>query len=96
MARLNLDPLLTLPDGSLLVVSTQYSGEGFFTCELFIARSTYDGDGEFDSVSGHMQRPSSMDAQDFAYGAAQRLYPDMKDGIKKPPYLIWNGPHRRQ
>ncbi len=92
MARLNLDPLIKFPDGSQLVVSTQSSGEGYFTCELFVTRSRYDGRGEFDSVSGHMQRPSSMDAQDFAYDSAQRLYPRIKDGIKKPPYLIWGGP----
>lgn len=95
MARLNLDPLIKFSDGSQLVVSTQASGEGYFCCELFILRSRYDGQLEFDSVSGQMQRPSSMDAQDFAFGSAQRLYPNMKDGIKKPPYLIWRGPQRQ-
>ena len=92
MARLNLDPLIKFSDGSQLVVSTLPSGEGFFTCELFIARLTYDGRSEFDSVSGHMQRTSSMEAQDLAYCSAQRLYPHITDGIKKPPYLIWSGP----
>lgn len=94
MARLNMDPLLVFPDGSQLVVSTTFSGEGYFTCELFLLRFRFDGQGEFDSVSGHMQRSSSMDAQGFAYEVAQRLYPEMKNGIKKPPYLIWSGPHR--
>ena len=96
MARLNLDPLIIFSDGSQLVVSTRHSEEGFFTCELFVARSGNDGRWEVISVSAHMQGPTTMEAQDFAYRSAQRLYPTMTDGIKKPPYLIWAGPHPQQ
>ncbi len=95
MARMNLDPLLTFPDGSQLVVSTQHTGEGVFVCELFVSRTTYNSQNELDSVSAHMQGPSTREAQDFAYRSAQRLYPDTTDDIKKPPYLIWSGPFRK-
>jgi len=95
MARLNLDPLVTFSDGSHLVVSTEHSGDGLFTCELFVVRSSYDGRLIFVSVSMLMRRTSSMGAQDCAYRSAQRLYPKVTDDIKKPPYLIWCGPQTR-
>jgi hypothetical protein len=96
MARINLDPLLTFSDGSQLVVSTQHSGEGNFVCELFVARSGHNSQWEIDSVSSHLQGPSSMEAQDFAYRSAQRLYPNTTEEIKKPPYLIWHGPPQQR
>lgn len=96
MARINLDPLLTFSDGSQLVVSTQHSGEGTFECELFVVRTKYNNEWEIDSVSAHMSGISSMEAQDFAFRSAQRLYPSLTEGIKKPPYLIWHGPSQQR
>ncbi len=88
LARLNLDRLLKFSDGSQFVLRTQAAREGYFPCELFIVGPKYDGREEFDSVSGLMQRSSPMEAQDLAYDSAQRLYPTLREGTKKPPYLI--------
>ncbi len=96
MARINLDPLITFPDGSQLVVSTKHSGEGIFVCELFVARREFNSQWELDSVSAHLEAPSTKEAQDSAYRSAQDLYPKTTDEIKKPPYLIWDGPFRKK
>lgn len=92
MGRLNADPLTTFPDGSLLLVSTRYSREASFFCELYVA-----GPGDEDRltlrlVSAHLEAPTCLRAQEIAYGYARRLYPGTADGMKKPPYLIWQGP----
>ena len=89
---LNLDPLLTFPDGSQLVVRTQKSDDGSFTCELFLARFKWDDQLDLASISGEFKGTSSWMAQGCAYRTAQRIYPQMTDQIKKPPYLIWYKP----
>ena len=38
MGRTNLDPIMTFPDGSHLLISTAWSKEGSFSCALYTAR----------------------------------------------------------
>ncbi len=92
MSRMNLDPLMTFPDGSLLVISTQCSKEGDFSCALYSAIVEKDDRAAFRSISNHLSASTCMTAQEEAYGYALRLYPRSVETLKKPPYLIWAGP----
>jgi hypothetical protein len=92
MGRLNMDPLATLPDGSQLLVSTQSSREGRFTCELYVSSSGEDGSVGLRVVSNYFEAATCLQAQEIAYIQAQRLYPGTADRMKKPPYLVWQGP----
>ncbi|MEE9148388.1 MAG: hypothetical protein V3U27_13415 [Candidatus Tectomicrobia bacterium] len=92
MGTMNVDPVATLADGSRLLVSTQYSKERSFTCELYLASPGCEGRPDLRSVSDHLEASTCLRAQEIAYGYAQRLYPGIADGMKKPPYLIWQGP----
>ena len=92
MGKMNVDPLTTFPDGSQLLVSTRSSREGRFSCELYVSSP---GDKESVAlrvVSNHYEASTCLEAQEIAYSQAQRLYPGTADGMKKPPYLIWQGP----
>lgn len=94
MSRMNVEPMTTFLDGSQLLVSTQYTGEGGFTCELYVSASA-PSDKKLDLrvVSDHLEAPTCREAQEIAYSHAMRLYPDTASGMKKPPYLIWPGPN---
>ena len=92
MGKMNADPLATLPDGSQLLVSTQYSREVGFTCELYVSSPGEEGSVDLRVISNHCEASTCLEAQGIAYGYAQRLYPGTADGMKKPPYLIWQGP----
>lgn len=92
MSRINLDPLLTHSDGSYLVISTQYSVSGDFSCALYRAVVGKDDCAAFQVVSNHFAASTCINAQESAYGYALRLYPSSAETIKKPPYLIWSGP----
>ncbi len=93
MSRLNLDLLTTFPDGSHLVISTQYSRTGEFSCALYTATIEQDDQAAFQIISNHLSAPTCLGAQEHAYGYALRLYPRVAELMKKPPYLIWHGPH---
>jgi hypothetical protein len=41
MSRTNLDPIMTFPDGSHLLISTACSKEGSFSCALYTATIAY-------------------------------------------------------
>ena len=92
MSRSNLDPLLTFPDGSHLVISTQQSDGGAFSCVLYSAVVGNDDHMAFNTISHEIAASSCMKAQEFAYEHALRRYPHATATIKKPPYLIWHGP----
>ncbi|MFO0706349.1 MAG: hypothetical protein U0412_05810 [Nitrospira sp.] len=92
MARLNLDPLLTFPDGSHLVVSTECSKDGEFSCTLYNAAVTAHDETAFRMISNHMGSPTCLGAQEHAYHHAAQLFPSATDVLKKPPYLVWHGP----
>jgi hypothetical protein len=92
MSRTNLDPIMTFPDGSHLLISTACSKEGNFSCALYMATIAADDGGTFLVISNHLDAATCVIAQEDAYGYAQRLYPSSADTMKKPPYLIWPGP----
>ena len=92
MSRLNMDPLLTFQDGSRLVISTQCSKEGSFSCALYTVLLSADDGAAFRIVSTHLEAETCMRAQAYAYEHAAQLYPRTSHMMKKPPYLIWHGP----
>ena len=92
MGRLNVDPIWVFPDGSQLVISTRHSGEGRFTCALYVAILGREDRLDLQLVTAHFESSTCLEAQESAYHRARSLYPDRADGIKKPPYLIWAGP----
>jgi hypothetical protein len=92
MSRLNLDPLLTFPDGSHLVISTQHSAGEEFSCALYSAVVGNDDRIAFKVVSHDIAASSCMKAQESAYEYALRRYRSAGVILKKPPYLIWHGP----
>jgi hypothetical protein len=93
MSRTNLDPIMTYPDGSQLLISTACSKEGSFSCALYMATIAEDDQGAFRVVSNHhLAAATCLVAQEDAYSYAQRLYPRSADTMKKPLYLIWPGP----
>ncbi|HWG96718.1 MAG TPA: hypothetical protein VN647_06510 [Nitrospira sp.] len=92
MSRINLDPLLTFPDGSHLVISTQFSAGEDFSCALYSAVVGNDDCVTFRVISNHFTASTCMSVQESAYNYALRLYPDAAAVMKKPPYLIWHGP----
>ena len=92
MGRMNVDPLMIFADGSHLLVSTQFSQDGTFTCELFVAQPDDAERLAVRAVSNQCVGGTCLSAQEGAYRSATRLYPDAALAIKKPPYLIWHGP----
>lgn len=92
MSRSNLCPIMTLADGTHLVVSTQSLHEGDFTCTLYNATFGEGDDATFRVVSSHMTAATCLAAQEYAYQYAMQIYPLARSNMKKPPYLIWRGP----
>ena len=92
MGRLNIDPLFTFPDGSQLVISTQCSKEGSFSCALYTVLISAHERMVYRIVSSHLRAETCLSAQGYAYEHAVQLYPRTADKMKKPPYLIWHGP----
>lgn len=92
MGRLNIDPLFTFPDGSHLVISTQCSKEGRFSCALYTVLISGDDRTLYQIVSSHLEAQTCLSAQSYAYEHAIQLYPRTADQMKKPPYLVWHGP----
>lgn len=91
MGRTNLDLLMTFPDGSHLVISTQRSRDGEFSCALYTAKIGEDDRADFQVISNHLSAPTCQSAQAHAYDYAVRNFP-RAEALKKPPYLIWAGP----
>jgi hypothetical protein len=92
MSRINMDPILTLSDGSYLVVSTVPSKEGHFSCALYRVRGSAHEGAAFQVLSNHVSAETCLYAQQHAYSYALGLYPGAGLQLKKPPYLIWSGP----
>jgi hypothetical protein len=92
MSRLNLDPLMTFPDGSYLVISTHYAKDTGFSCALYVAVISADNEAAFQIISTHLQATTCLRAQEHAYQQAVYLYPQAVERMKKPPYLVWQGP----
>ena len=75
MSRLNMDPLLTFHDGSHLVMSTQCSKEGSFSCALYTVLISADDGAAYRIISSHLEAQTCMRAQAIAYEHALHLYP---------------------
>ncbi len=91
--RKDIEPLVVLPDGSQLLVSTRYSGEGSFSCELYLASLSAASECTLRPLSDQLQATTCLGAQELAHHYAQRLYPQTASRMKQPPYLIWTGPN---
>ena len=91
--RKDIEPLAVFPDGSQLLASTRYSGEGSFSCELYITSLSAASEYTLRPVSDQLQATTCLGAQELAYDYAQRLYPQAASRMKRPPYLIWTGPN---
>ncbi len=92
MSRINLDSLVTFSNESHLVISTQCSRDGDFSCALYIDMVEEDDRPAFQVISNHLPASTCQKAQEHAYSYALRLYPSAAGMMKKPPYLIWSGP----
>lgn len=92
MTRINVDPIMTLPDGSDLVISTQCLKDGVFTCALYSVRAGEDERAHIRIMSDHLSAATCLAAQEYAYHYALRIYPGAISVMKRPPYLIWRGP----
>ncbi len=95
MSRLNIEPIWVFPDGSQLLISTQYSGEGRFSCGLYLASLGPEDRLDLRGLKSHFESSTCLGAQERAYSWAQTQYPGPADGMKKPPYLIWKGPRAK-
>lgn len=93
VSKMNVEPIITFADGSQLLVSTQYSGAGSFTCELYLSVPCKKDKLDLRVVSDHLEAPTCREAQDVAFRYASRQYPEKASGMKGPPYLIWPGPN---
>lgn len=80
-------------DGSQLLVSTQFMGEGGFSCELYLCTPSEQDKLGLQAVSPHLEAPTCREAHENIFRHARRLYPDRAVEIKGPPYLIWPGPN---
>jgi hypothetical protein len=93
MAKMNIDPMMTFQDGSFLLISTKYIGDANFKCELYVSTQCDENKVDLRMVSPYsIEAATCREAQEKAYSHALRLYPNATCGIKKPPYLIWQGP----
>lgn len=93
MAKMNIDPVMTFQDGSRLLVSTKYIGDANFKCELYVSTHCDENKLELRMVSPYsIEATTCREAQEKAYFHAVRLYPQASVDMKKPPYLIWQGP----
>jgi len=91
MRRINLEPLMTLSDGSQLVISTQHLRNGDFSCALYSATIEGDDRAVIQMNSNHLAASTCLGAQAHEYNYAVRLYPRATMRMKKLPYLIWPG-----
>jgi hypothetical protein len=91
--KMNVEPIITFADGSQLLVSSQYSGAGSFTCELYRSVPCKKEKLDLRTLSDHLEAPTCREAQAMAFHYAQRQFPDSANAIKEPPYLIWSGPN---
>ena len=74
MSRINFNPLLTFPDGSHLVISTQCSVGGDFSCALYSAVVETDDHAALQVISNHFAASTCLSAQEYTYSHTLRLY----------------------
>jgi len=93
MGKMNVEPITTFADGSQLLVSSQYSGSGSFTCALYLSVPCAKDKLDLRAVSDHLEAATCREAQDIAFHYARRQYPEQAREMKAPPYLVWTGPN---
>lgn len=93
MGKMNVDPIITFADGSQLLISSQYSRTGSFTCELYLSVPCKKGKLDLRALSDHLEAPTFREAQDIAFHFSRRQFPDSASAMKEPPYLVWSGPN---
>ena len=93
MGQNQADPLTTFPDGSQLVVSTRYSGDGRFQCTLYVSVARASEGFDLRAVSDFLEGSTCQQAQERAYRYARSHYLQAVDELRAPPYLIWPGPN---
>jgi hypothetical protein len=89
---MNREPLTTFSDGSQLVLSTHYIGEETFRCELYLLVQCMVDVNNLQPVPAYIEGTSCLQAQEKAYHHAMNMFPERASTMKKPPYLIWQGP----
>ena len=68
MAKLNVEPITAFPDGSVLVVSTQYAGDTNFRCQLYVSTQGDEDKLNLRMVSAYsMEASTCREAQEQAY-----------------------------
>lgn len=73
MSRINVDPLLTFQDGSHLVIRTERSKDGQFSCALYPAIISPGDRASCRSIITHLEASTCLLAQEHAYDHAIRL-----------------------
>lgn len=84
----NIERIATLANGTQLLISTQRFESGSFACQLYVANPDQAVPSALQEISHHFEASTCLEAQEHARIYAQRLYPDVADQMKKPPYLI--------
>ena len=92
MSRMNVEPLMTFSDGSYLAISTECSKDGDFSCSVYTVVETGDRLDFRGVATNLLSTQTCLSAQEQAYHYTVRLYPEASTLMKKPPYLIWQGP----
>ncbi len=73
-------------------MSTQREGNHAFRCSI-VESDSQEGDLlDCRIISDGFEGGTCLEAQTDAYQYAKRMYPTFAEQMKKPPYLIWNGP----
>jgi len=93
MSRLNLEPLMTFSDGSYLAISTECLQKGHFSCSVYSVVEMGECTTFRIIVNPLLSAATCLNAQEQAYSCALRIYPGAAAVMKKPPYLVWHGPH---
>jgi hypothetical protein len=84
--RRMMEPVMTLDDGSQLLISTQRSVWGQFTCGLYLSKGSDHGGPCAWTAIASFRAASCREAQTAAYDHARHLY--SASVLKEPPYAI--------
>jgi hypothetical protein len=91
---MNVETVVLLGEGVRLVVATLRENDDAFRCRVFEANVREDEPLHYRVISDGFEAVTCLGAQTGAYDYARRVYQACAEKMKKPPYLIWNGPMR--
>jgi hypothetical protein len=92
MNHINLYPIMMFRDGSYLVISTQYSKDGYCSCILYSAILQHNDRTEFPIISNNMSASTAHGGTRECLPLRRSALPRFSYNHKKPPCLIWHGP----